>query len=104
MRTCDRSGEVDRVAALYLASGSLATTMVAMVTGYEPGEFVHTLGDAHLHLTHLEPADLQIAREPYPLARVRLRRPPASLLDFRHEYIEPLDCRRHPAVRTPESV
>ena len=104
MRTCDRSGEVDRVTALYLASGSLLTMMVATVAGYEPGEFVHTFADAHLRVNHLEPADLQLAREPYPLPRVRLRRTPASLLDFRYEDIELLEYRCHPAIRAPVSV
>ena len=87
-----------------IASYSLLTMMVARIAGYEPGEFVHTFGDAHLYLNHLDQAELQLARDPYPLPRVRLRRTPASLFDFCYEDIELLDYRCHPAIRAAVSV
>ena len=78
------------------------TMMVARVTGCEPGEFVHTFGDAHLYLDHLEQADRRLAREPLP--RVRLHGERRSLLDFRHDDVELLDYRHHPAIPAPVSA
>ena len=100
----DRSGGEDRSKPFNIASYSLLTMMVARIAGYEPGEFVHTFGDAHLYLNHLDQAELQLARDPYPLPRVRLRRTPASLFDFCYEDIELLDYRCHPAIRAAVSV
>lgn len=99
-----RSADLFLGVPINIASYSLLTMMVARISGYEPGEFVHTFGDAHLYLNHLDQADLQLAREPYPLPRVRLRRTPASLFDFRYEDIELLDYRCHPAIRAAVSV
>ena len=87
-----------------IASYSLLTMMVAKVTGYEPGEFVHTFGDVHLYRNHLRQAEEQLARKPFPLPRVRLRRAPRSLLEYRYEDVELLDYRRHPAIPAPVSV
>ena len=87
-----------------IASYSLLTMMVARVTGYEPGEFVHTFGDVHLYLNHLDQADLQLAREPLTLPRVRLHGEGRSLLDYRYEDVELIDYRHHPAIRAPISV
>lgn len=87
-----------------VASYSLLTMMVAKVTGYEPGEFVHTFGDVHLYSNHLRQAEEQLARKPFPLPRVRLRRAPRSLLEYRYEDVELLDYRHHPAIPAPVSV
>ena len=87
-----------------IASYALLTMMVARVTGYEPGEFVHAFGDVHLYLNHLDQADRQLAREPFPLPRVRLHGERPSLLDFRYEDVELLDYRHHPAIPAPVSV
>lgn len=86
------------------ASYALLTMMVARVTGHEPGELVHTFGDVHLYLNHLDQADRQLVREPLPLPRVRLHGERRSLLDFRYEDVELLDCRHHPAIPAPVSV
>ena len=59
--------------------------MVAQVSGLEPGEFVHTLGDAHLYLNHLEQARLQLTRQPRPLPRMRLNPAVKDLFAFRFE-------------------
>ncbi len=87
-----------------VASYSLLTMMVAKVTGYEPGELVHTFGDVHLYLDHLEQAERQLAREPLPLPRLRLHGEPRSLLEYRYEDVELLDYRPHPAIPAPVSV
>ena len=87
-----------------IASYALLTMMVARVTGYEPGEFVHTFGDVHLYRNHLQQADRQLAREPLPLPRVRLHGERRSLLDFRYEDVELLDYRHHPGIPAPISV
>lgn len=100
----DRSGGVDHSKPFNVASYALLTMMVARVTGYEPGEFVHTFGDVHLYLDHLDQADRQLAREPFPLPQVRLHGEGRSLLDFRYEDIELLDYRHHPAISAPVSV
>ncbi len=68
-----------------IASYALLTMMTAQVCGLRPGEFVHTLGDAHLYLNHLAQADEQLARTPRPLPRMRLNPDVRSLFDFRYD-------------------
>ena len=99
-----RSADLFLGAPFNVASYALLTMMMAQVTGYQPGELVHTFGDVHLYLNHLEQADLQLAREPFPLPRVRLAPDRRSLFDFRYEDVELLDYRCHPAIPAPVSV
>ena len=87
-----------------IASYSLLTMMVAKVTGYEPGEFVHTFGDVHLYLNHLDQAERQLALEPRPLPRVRLHGEHRSLFEYRYDDVELLDYRPHPAIPAPVSI
>jgi len=87
-----------------IASYALLTMMMAQVTGYEPGEFVHTLGDAHLYLNHIEQATLQLSREPYPLPRMRLNPAVSSIFDFRYEDFELLNYQSHPRISAPIAV
>lgn len=87
-----------------IASYALLTLMVAHVTGLQPGEFIHVLGDAHIYLNHLEQVQLQLSRTPYPLPRVQLNPAVTSLFDFRYEDIQLLDYRCHPPIKAPVAV
>ena len=78
--------------------------MIAQVTGLEPGNFVQTLGDAHLYLNHLEQAELQLSREPYALPQLRLNPERRQLEDFRFDDIEIIGYQSHPAIKAPIAV
>ena len=99
-----RSADVFLGVPFNLASYALLTRMMAQVCELEPGEFVHTFGDAHLYLNHLEQARLQLSRRPRPLPRILLNPRITSLLDFRYEdfVLEAYDP--HPHIRAPISV
>jgi thymidylate synthase len=99
-----RSGDLFLGVPFNIASYALLTHMVAQVTGLEPGEFVHTLGDAHLYLNHIEQAETQLARIPYPKPRLRLNPAVNDLFAFRYEDIELLDYQHHPAIKAPVAV
>jgi thymidylate synthase len=87
-----------------IASYALLTRMVAQVTRLMPGEFILTLGDAHLYLNHLEQAREQIARAPRPFPRMRLNPQVRELLEFRYEDFTLEDYEPHPAIRAPIAV
>jgi thymidylate synthase len=87
-----------------IASYALLTRMVAQVTGLEPGEFILTLGDAHLYLNHLEQAREQIAREPRPFPGMKLNPSVRELLDFRYEDFALEGYEPHPAIKAPIAV
>ena len=78
--------------------------MIAQVCDLEPGEFVLTLGDAHLYLNHLEQVETQLSREPYPLPSMHLDPAIDSLFDFRCEHFRLENYRHHPAIRAPIAV
>jgi len=87
-----------------IASYALLTLMVAQVTDLEPGELVHTLGDAHLYRNHFEQAQRQLAREPRALPRMRLDPSVRSLLDFRYEHFTLEGYDPHPHIPAPVAV
>jgi thymidylate synthase len=87
-----------------IASYALLTLMVAQVTNLKPGEFVLTLGDAHLYLNHLEQAKSQIERSPRPFPRMRLNPAVKELLDFRYEDFTLEAYDPHPAIKAPIAV
>jgi thymidylate synthase len=87
-----------------IASYALLTMMIAQVTGYEPGELIHTLGDAHLYLNHLEQARSQLDRAPYPLPEMRLNPDVTSLFGFRYEDFALENYRCHPHIKAPIAV
>ncbi|AJE48257.1 thymidylate synthase [Celeribacter indicus] len=87
-----------------IASYALLLAMLAQVTGYEPGDFVHTIGDGHIYANHMDQVDLQLSRVPKPLPRLRLNPEVKSLFDFTFEDIEILDYDPDPAIRAPVAV
>ena len=87
-----------------IASYALLTMMVAQVTGLEPGTFVHTFGDAHIYLNHLEQVEEQLARDPRPLPTMRLDDRIKDLFEFRFEHFELLDYDPHPHIAAPVAV
>ena len=87
-----------------IASYALLTHMVAQVCGLGVGDFVHTLGDAHLYNNHVEQARLQLSREPRPLPRLRLNEQVRSIDDFRYEDIAIEGYAPHPAIKAAVAV
>lgn len=87
-----------------IASYALLTMMIAQVTGHRPGEFVLTMGDAHVYTNHLAQVNLQLTREPYPLPRMRLDPSVKSIFDFRYEHFTLEDYRCHPAIKAEVAV
>ncbi len=87
-----------------IASYSLLTRMVAQVTGLQPGEFIHTLGDAHLYRNHEAEADLQLSRSPLPLPRLDLNPEVRDLFAFRYEDVALRDYQAHPPIRAAVAI
>ena len=99
-----RSADIFLGVPFNIASYALLTLMVAQVTGLTPGGFVHTLGDAHLYVNHLEQADLQLSREPYPLPTMNLNKAVTSLDEFRFEDFDLENYQCHPGIKAPIAV
>ncbi|HZD11411.1 MAG TPA: thymidylate synthase [Candidatus Binatia bacterium] len=99
-----RSADIFLGVPFNIASYALLIMMVAQVTGYEPGEFIHTLGDAHLYLNHLDQARLQLQRRPFPLPEMHLNGKVQSLFDFHYQDFELLGYESHPHIKAPIAV
>lgn len=87
-----------------IASYALLLLMVAQVTGLKPGEFIHTLGDAHIYLNHLEQVDLQLSRTPKPLPQMKLNPDVKDIFDFKYEDFELLNYDAWPHIAGQVSV
>jgi thymidylate synthase len=87
-----------------IASYALLTHMVAQVTGLGVGDFVHTLGDAHIYLNHLEQVKEQLKRKPYPLPKIKLNPEISSIFDFKYEDISIINYEAHPHIKGEVSV
>lgn len=87
-----------------IASYALMAHMLAHVTGYQPGDFIHTMGDAHIYLNHLDQVETQLSRDPRPLPRLVIKREVSSIFDFRFEDFEFLDYDPLPAIKAPVAV
>lgn len=99
-----RSADIFLGVPFNIASYALLTLMIAQVCNLKPGHFIHTLGDAHLYLNHLEQADLQLQRSPLALPQVRLNPERTDLFAFSYNDIELLDYEAHPPIRAAVAV
>ncbi|MGB2954434.1 MAG: thymidylate synthase [Anaerolineales bacterium] len=99
-----RSADVFLGVPFNIASYALLTLMVAQVCDLEPGDFVHTLGDTHLYLDHLEKAKLQLSRNPYPLPKMILNPRVSSLFEFSYSDFDLQNYQAHPHIKARVSV
>jgi thymidylate synthase len=99
-----RSADIFLGVPFNIASYALLTQMIAQVTGYAPGEYIHTFGDAHLYLTHLDQADEQLKRSPRALPRMEINPEIRSLFDFAYEDFKLVGYDPHPAISAKVAV
>ena len=94
-----RSADIFLGVPFNIASYALLTMMVAQVTGLEAGDFVHTLGDAHLYSNHMEQTELQLSRKPFPLPTMKINPDVKSIFDFSFDDFELVDYEAHPHIK-----
>jgi thymidylate synthase len=99
-----RSADIFLGVPFNIASDAHLTMMIAQVTGLQPGEFVHTLGDAHLYLNHLDQAREQLTRQPYALPTMRLDRDVKDIFQFKYEDFKLENYRAHPTIKAEIAV
>lgn len=87
-----------------IASYALLTMMMAQVTGLEPGEFVHTLGDTHLYTNHIDQAKLQLTRDPLPLPKLKINPERNDIFSFEYDDFQLMDYQSHPHIKGAISV
>lgn len=99
-----RSADIFLGVPFNIASYALLTMMVAQVCGLQAGDFVHTLGDAHLYLNHLQQTNEQLSRQPYPLPQMKINPMITDILNFRFEDFELVNYQCHPHIKAPVAV
>jgi thymidylate synthase len=99
-----RSADIFLGVPFNIASYSLLTLMVAQVTGLKPGEFIHTLGDAHIYLNHINQVNLQLTRKPFPLPVMKMNTSVKDILKFRYEDFTLENYEAHPNIKGEISV
>jgi len=99
-----RSADIFLGVPFNIASYALLTMMIAQVVGLQPGDFVHTLGDAHLYSNHMEQVDLQLSREPFALPGMKINPDVKDIFDFKFEDFELCDYEFHSHIKAPVAV
>jgi thymidylate synthase len=99
-----RSADVFLGVPFNIASYSILTLMIAHVCGLQPGEFIHTLGDAHLYLNHIEQSRLQLTRKPYPLPKMNINPESKDIFNFKYKDFELKNYQSHPHIKADISV
>jgi len=99
-----RSADIFLGVPFNIASYSLLTMMMAQVTGLQPGDFVHTLGDGHIYLNHLEQVKLQLTRKPYALPTMKINPEVTHIFDFTYEDFELVQYQAHPHIKGKVAV
>ncbi len=99
-----RSADIFLGVPFNIASYALLTMMIAQVTGLKVGEFIHTLGDAHIYLNHLDQVNLQLTRKTYDLPEMKINEKVQSIFDFKYEDFELINYQAHPSIKGEISV
>lgn len=99
-----RSADIFLGVPFNIASYALLTMMIAQVCDLEAGDFIHTLGDAHLYNNHLEQVDEQLSRTPYKMPKLNINKDVKNILDFKFEDFELTDYETHPHIKAPISI
>lgn len=99
-----RSADIFLGVPFNIASYALLTLIIAQVTGLEPGDFVHTFGDAHIYNNHMEQVKLQLTRDPFPLAQMKINPGVKDIFNFKYEDFELVNYQAHPHIKGEVSV
>jgi len=93
-----RSADIFLGVPFNIASYALLTLMMAQVCNLQPGDFIHTLGDAHIYLNHMDQVKLQLTREPYPLSQMKINPAVKNIFDFKYDDFELIGYQSHPHI------